>query len=247
MDKLDTGDVIFSKFNCDHSISNSSYVECLKKELSLSSNFSYDAVGVIIRHKGSVSIITNINKKIENLSYPQFLSLPIFDEVNVRKLKINVADPEFQKLFAKRALLLYYQLEAYQDLKSKKNEEKEEFWEPGDEVIKGEIEEGRIKNFLKNSGFEGNFEKEIEFLKKNKVVKDIYKFEGLEKFDKYQTGYEMFFDQMNMLRDGVEEIDIEDLACEYPAVWRDVYSLDKRIIIRAKNNMDLLRDEAFGR
>lgn len=253
MEKFDTGDLIFAKFNCDYSISADTFIECFKKKLPITASLGYEAVGIIIRHGEDLSVITDVDNEIRNLSYPQFLSLPIFEEVTAKKLVIDTDDREFLRLFSKRALLLYYQLEAFRN--SKKNggkvskKEDKQFWDAGEQAVMGEIEEQRARIFLeKFPEFSvGQVSSMIDYLKINGVVKDNYKFDGFEKFEKYSNGYEMFFDQMNMLREGVETIEIEDLATKYPPVWKDIYSLDNKIIVRGVNNMDLLRDESFGR
>jgi hypothetical protein len=48
---------------------------------------------------------------------------------------------------------------------------------------------------------------------------------------------------MNMLAKGIDSVDIEEIDLNYPNVFKKLYSLDKKVIIRSENNVELFRDE----
>lgn len=53
----------------------------------------------------------------------------------------------------------------------------------------------------------------------------------------------MYFNEMEMLSPGVDSVEANELDCNYPHVFKKFYSLDKKVIVRSDNNVELFRDE----
>jgi hypothetical protein len=63
------------------------------------------------------------------------------------------------------------------------------------------------------------------------------------RFEKYDSALDLYLNEMDMLPKGVTNVDIDEIDTNYPSVFRRVYSLDKKVIVRGENNVNLFRDE----
>ena len=243
MDKLDTGDILLLKTDCNYTLTSSEYLECYKSNFTSIEKKSFDKLGIVIRHDSyNVSVLTNLEKdKIENIWYPDLLALPLFNEIKARRLMIN-ADNDFKRLFSKRALLLYYQVQALnaenQKLEDLKN------------MKKGAVKEPELRRLLQQIGgffaTPDGMDGVVDLLEENGYVDKFHKFEELDELKSYKEAYKLFLEQMGIVRKiGGEypEYDLYDLNQSFPGAFNQNFALDKRIVIRNSNNVDLFRSE----
>jgi len=63
------------------------------------------------------------------------------------------------------------------------------------------------------------------------------------RFSKYNNILDLYLSEMGVLTNGVKSVEVEELDSNYPSVFKNLYSLDKKVIIRSQNNLNLFRDE----
>ena len=108
-------------------------VNCYSRKLRLGEEALYDTCAVAVKKGVEVNLISDHTGELTLHSYPDFISYPIFEKIITRKLEIS-SDQEFKKLFNKRMLLLYFEvensvkeLEKFEEDGSDKKSEKKEF------------------------------------------------------------------------------------------------------------------------
>jgi len=235
MEMIDSGDLIFAKKDCSQCIEPMQMVNCYIDKVKLGSELRYDDVAIAVRNGPLVNLITgNIltGQGATLCSYADFVSYPFFQTILHRKLEIN-ADIEFQELFAKRLLLLYYELEA--------NKNNHQFFE--EESIDSEsISSTRASKFLKEFNYPYDIQKLLDYLHKNKLIKQSFKYREI---DLSTLDYLNFvLREMGMLKDEVDQIDSSDLNYGRPIAVQPIYTFEHQTIVRSDLNSFLLSDEA---
>ena len=97
-ERIDSGDLLFVKYDCDKSISLYDMANCYKNQLS-SFEGSYDNVLMTVRNLENLHVIQDSEGKGFTQEYSVFLASPNIQEVVMRKLRIKDADEEFNKAF----------------------------------------------------------------------------------------------------------------------------------------------------
>lgn len=195
METIDTGDIIFTKQNCDYSISFGQYVTCLKKQIWPDHVLKFDDAYIAIRkNEYEVDVLGDWatfysgeeNSKPGLISYQQFLRSPLYNEVALRKLKIDVESPEFKELYAKRALLIAWELE--QEKRLKEEEEDTNLYDV--EIEDFENNDVKSKTFLQKYWTANipqknkEIDKIVSFLIKEGQIKELAK-TNTSRFERY--------------------------------------------------------------
>ena len=110
MENINSGDLVFARKDCSQGFSPLEMVSCYTQKLRLGEEALYDTCAVAVRSGVEVNLISDHTGEITIHSYPDFISYPIFEKIISRKLEIS-SDQEFKKLFNKRMLLLYFEIE----------------------------------------------------------------------------------------------------------------------------------------
>lgn len=255
METMDTGDIIFTKRNCDYSTSIDQYFTCLKTQILPDSVLKFDNAYIAIRkNEYEVDVLGDWADYKEGkgdhkpglISYQSFLRSPLYNEVAMRKLIIDTKDEEFKELYAKRAMLLSWEVLQNSEKEDKEDEgvlydvEIEDF-ENNDAKSRALLEQNWTPN-LTSSQKSAEIDKIVAFLVKSGQVKELAKSDS-SKFGKYSNSIDMYFNEMEMLTKGIDSVQLEEIDSNYPNVFRKLYQLDKKVIIRGQNNVNLFRDE----
>lgn len=96
METMDTGDIIFTKRNCDFSTSIDGYLTCIKNQIWPDQVFQYDEAYIAIRKNPyEVDLLGDWSEYMYSssdthrnrlISYQTFLRSPLYNEVSMRKL-----------------------------------------------------------------------------------------------------------------------------------------------------------------
>lgn len=82
----------------------------------------------------------------------------------------------------------------------------------------------------------------VDYFVANGWVKKVAEVDA-QRFEKYKTVLDLYLSEMDMLAKGVTGVDVDELDSNYPNVFKRLYSLDKKVIIRSSNNLSLIMDE----
>ncbi|KRX00425.1 hypothetical protein PPERSA_05602 [Pseudocohnilembus persalinus] len=84
-DKIDAGDILFIKFDCDECLQLKDILNCNTLQL-FNSDQDYDSIGFAFRDKNGVYIICSQFGKTQIMEYHEFLAQPFLKELSMRKI-----------------------------------------------------------------------------------------------------------------------------------------------------------------
>lgn len=88
MEKIDSGDVIFVKYDCDKCINLKDMGTCYLNQMKQTNDTHYDSAGVAVRNLENVHVLYQETGKAKSDTYSNFISRPYVESVTLRKLKI---------------------------------------------------------------------------------------------------------------------------------------------------------------
>ena len=84
MKKIDTGDIMFMKFDCSECLSVSEYVHCFRRSM-FNLDEEYDTIGYAYRDEEGVKVLYNEFGVTRFLSYTEMVGLPFVKELMIQK------------------------------------------------------------------------------------------------------------------------------------------------------------------
>ena len=109
-EKIDSGDLLFVKYDCDKCISLDQMVRCYANQY-LAVEGSYDSIVMAVRNLENLFVMEEFEGKVTSTEYSNFIARPFLESVALRKLKISGADDEeYNKAFAAYLVALRYKL-----------------------------------------------------------------------------------------------------------------------------------------
>lgn len=239
------------KEDCLECLSGNRMIQCYYKQL-FNDKMNYDKVAIAVRHAEEIAVIFERNKKLEVAWYPDFLSSPFYDEISTRRFKIRGTD-DFKKLFARKVMLLFYQINRKQEAEEAFLAEPDKYDYEEEEISnlkKIDINKALVKKFIgsalketknKDKDMFGKsldyLSSQFEFLKDNK--KDIINIPD------DITIHDFYFHFMNILKPEVKEVELFELDMSNPYIFKPYFSLGNKVIIRGISNKHLYKDEKF--
>jgi hypothetical protein len=108
-EKIDSGDLLLVKYDCDKCISLNQMVQCYGNQY-FSIDGNYDSVVMVVRNLENLFILEEAGGKVTSTEYSNFIARPFQQEVALRRLKIKGADEEYSMAFAAYLVALRYKL-----------------------------------------------------------------------------------------------------------------------------------------
>lgn len=241
MDMIQSGDIVFIRKDCSQSFSPSNMLRCYKQQMQIGSELDYDTVAFVVRQGPFLKVISDHEGELSVQGYPEFVSLPIFEELMVRRLEIETEDPNFRSLFNKRMVLLLLEIEnSVFDLKRFEDDSDPE------ESFYSKLSDVEPVNDLKTTKFfeqnsQSDHSQVISWMASQGAFKNIYKY---RKFDKKRKAIDIMIKEMGMLHPGVEdEVESEDMNFSRPPMLQSIYNYSHRTVVRSETNNGLIMSE----